>query len=69
MAENKDNFILPNSQRFVELDSASAFKNLTKEEKLYAHYLSQVIIKIGRSILKRGECVVGTDRLIILKHF
>ncbi|XP_072940333.1 dipeptidyl peptidase 3 isoform X2 [Epargyreus clarus] len=39
--EDKSNFILPNNQRFVELDSSQAFTNLTKKEKLYAHYLSQ----------------------------
>lgn len=42
MAVDKSNFLLPNNQRFVELDSSQAFNNLTKQEKLYAHYLSQV---------------------------
>lgn len=42
MAVDKANFLLPNNQRFVELDSSQAFNNLTKDEKLYAHYLSQV---------------------------
>lgn len=40
--EDKSIFLLPNSQKFVELDSSQAFTKLTKQEKLYAHYLSQV---------------------------
>lgn len=46
MADDKSNFVLPNDQRFVELDSSEAFNNLTKQEKLYAHYLSQVCIAL-----------------------
>lgn len=42
--EDKSIFLLPNNQRFVELDSSQAFENLTKQEKLYAHYLSQVSV-------------------------
>lgn len=46
MAVDKSNFLLPNNQRFVELDSSQAFNNLTYKEKLYAHYLSQVKLNI-----------------------
>lgn len=42
MADDKSHFLLPNNQRFVELDSSQAFNKLTDNEKLYAHYLSQV---------------------------
>lgn len=42
MAEDKSSFLLPNNQKFVELDSSQAFNKLTDKEKLYAHYLSQV---------------------------
>ncbi|XP_013189468.2 dipeptidyl peptidase 3 isoform X2 [Amyelois transitella] len=38
---DKSNFLLPNHQTFVELDCSQAFNNLTNQEKLYAHYLSQ----------------------------
>ncbi|XP_075970356.1 dipeptidyl peptidase 3 isoform X2 [Anticarsia gemmatalis] len=41
MAEDKSTFLLPNNQKFVELDSSQAFNKLTDNEKLYAHYLSQ----------------------------
>lgn len=45
--EDKSIFLLPNNQRFVELDSSQAFENLTNQEKLYAHYLSQVFFVIN----------------------
>ncbi|GLV40147.1 Dipeptidyl aminopeptidase III [Carabus blaptoides fortunei] len=38
---DKSNYILPNDQPIVELDCATAFNNLTNDEKLYAHYLSR----------------------------
>ncbi|GBP32912.1 Dipeptidyl peptidase 3 [Eumeta japonica] len=41
MADDRSNFLLPNNQRFVELDCSIAFNGLTGKEKLYAHYLSQ----------------------------
>lgn len=41
MGEDKSHFLLPNNQKFVELDSSQAFNKLTNKEKLYAHYLSQ----------------------------
>lgn len=34
-------FTYPNDTPFVELDCTEAFNGLTKNEKLYAHYLSQ----------------------------
>lgn len=51
MSGDKSNFTLPNNQRFVELDCCSAFNNLTKEEKLYAHYLSQAAWNGGLIVL------------------
>ncbi|KAL0840550.1 hypothetical protein ABMA28_015768 [Loxostege sticticalis] len=51
MAVDKSNFLLPNNQRFVELDSSQAFNNLTKQEKLYAHYLSQAAWNGGLIVL------------------
>lgn len=38
---DKSHYILPNDQPVVELDCLTAFNALTKEEKLYAHYLSR----------------------------
>ncbi|XP_041976229.1 dipeptidyl peptidase 3 isoform X2 [Aricia agestis] len=49
--EDKSNFLLPNNQRFVELDSSEAFENLSKQEKLYAHYLSQAAWNGGLIVL------------------
>ncbi|XP_034824673.1 dipeptidyl peptidase 3 isoform X1 [Maniola hyperantus] len=49
--EDKSIFLLPNNQRFVELDSSQAFTNLSKEEKLYAHYLSQAAWNGGLIVL------------------
>ncbi|XP_014363567.2 dipeptidyl peptidase 3 [Papilio machaon] len=49
--EDKSNFLLPNNQRFVELDSSQAFNNLTNKEKLYAHYLSQAAWNGGLIVL------------------
>ncbi|XP_028036421.1 dipeptidyl peptidase 3 [Bombyx mandarina] len=49
--EDKSNFLLPNNQRFVELDSSQAFDNLTTNEKLYAHYLSQAAWNGGLIVL------------------
>ncbi|XP_073951083.1 dipeptidyl peptidase 3 isoform X2 [Choristoneura fumiferana] len=51
MAVDKSNFLLPNNQRFVELDSSQAFNNLTTQEKLYAHYLSQAAWNGGLIVL------------------
>uniref|UniRef100_A0A1E1W925 Dipeptidyl peptidase 3 n=1 Tax=Pectinophora gossypiella TaxID=13191 RepID=A0A1E1W925_PECGO len=51
MAVDKSNFLLPNNQRFVELDSEQAFNNLTTQEKLYAHYLSQAAWNGGLIVL------------------
>lgn len=42
MAEDMSNYYLPKTQTFVELDCTEAFNNLTDQEKLYAHYLTQV---------------------------
>ncbi|XP_053603140.1 dipeptidyl peptidase 3 isoform X2 [Plodia interpunctella] len=50
-AIDKSNFLLPNNQRFVELDSSQAFNNLTNQEKLYAHYLSQAAWNGGLIVL------------------
>ncbi|XP_013134369.1 PREDICTED: dipeptidyl peptidase 3 isoform X2 [Papilio polytes] len=49
--EDKSNFLLPNNQRFVELDSSQAFNNLTNKEKLYAHYLSHAAWNGGLIVL------------------
>ncbi|KAJ2939650.1 hypothetical protein O0L34_g14369 [Tuta absoluta] len=51
MAEDKSNFLLPNNQRFVELECTQAFTNLTPQEKLYAHYLSQAAWNGGLIVL------------------
>ncbi|XP_047514189.1 dipeptidyl peptidase 3 isoform X2 [Pieris napi] len=48
---DRSHFLLPNNQRFVELDSSQAFENLTKQEKLYAHYLSQAAWNGGLIVL------------------
>ncbi|XP_022118973.2 dipeptidyl peptidase 3 isoform X1 [Pieris rapae] len=50
-AMDRSHFLLPNNQRFVELDSSQAFENLTKQEKLYAHYLSQAAWNGGLIVL------------------
>ena len=34
-------FVIPNDQPVVALDCRTAFDNLSREEKLYAHHLSQ----------------------------
>ncbi|XP_023951695.1 dipeptidyl peptidase 3 isoform X2 [Bicyclus anynana] len=49
--EDKSIFLLPNNQRFVELDSSQAFTNLTPDEKCYAHYLSQAAWNGGLIVL------------------
>lgn len=41
MSSVNDEFVVPNSQQVVALECQTAFKALTKKEKLYAHYLSQ----------------------------
>ncbi|KAL4708414.1 hypothetical protein ACJJTC_019650 [Scirpophaga incertulas] len=51
MAVDKSNYLLPNNQRFVELDSSEAFNNLSNQEKLYAHYLSQAAWNGGLIVL------------------
>ncbi|KAF9798556.1 hypothetical protein SFRURICE_008289 [Spodoptera frugiperda] len=51
MADDKSHFLLPNNQRFVELDSSQAFNKLTDNEKLYAHYLSQAAWNGGLIVL------------------
>nr|XP_026486159.1 dipeptidyl peptidase 3 [Vanessa tameamea] len=49
--EDKSIYLLPNNQRFVELDSSQAFENLTNQEKLYAHYLSKAAWNGGLIVL------------------
>nr|XP_021200814.2 dipeptidyl peptidase 3 isoform X1 [Helicoverpa armigera] len=51
MAEDRSHFLLPNNQKFVELDSSQAFNKLTDKEKLYAHYLSQAAWHGGLIVL------------------
>ncbi|KAJ8732606.1 hypothetical protein PYW07_015205 [Mythimna separata] len=51
MAEDRSQFLLPNNQKFVELDSSQAFDKLTDKEKLYAHYLSQAAWNGGLIVL------------------
>lgn len=41
METDLSKFVLPNKQPVVSLDCTVAFKNLTNNEKLYAHYLSR----------------------------
>lgn len=62
--EDKSIYLLPNNQRFVELDSSQAFENLTKQEKLYAHYLS----KVRTNIIKKFSYNVVLP-LITIKYF
>lgn len=46
MADDMSNYYLPKTQTFVELDCTAAFNNLTDQEKLYAHYLTQVRLEL-----------------------
>lgn len=41
MSEDISLFTLPNNQPVISLECETAFNALTKNEKLYAHYLSQ----------------------------
>lgn len=42
MTDNNSQHTLPNSQPIVLLDCETAFNALSKDEKLYSHYLSKV---------------------------
>ncbi|XP_047986540.1 dipeptidyl peptidase 3 isoform X2 [Leguminivora glycinivorella] len=66
MAVDKSNFLLPNNQRFVELDSSQAFNNLTNQEKLYAHYLSQAAWNGGLIVLMQTS--PESPRIFSLLH-
>lgn len=44
-------YMLPNNQPVVMLDCDTAFKSLTQNEKLYAHYLSQAAWNGGLIVL------------------
>ncbi|XP_059048379.1 dipeptidyl peptidase 3 [Achroia grisella] len=63
---DKSNYLLPNNQRFVELDSSQAFNNLTKQEKLYAHYLSQAAWNGGLIVLMQTS--PESPRIFSLLH-
>ncbi|XP_026328243.1 dipeptidyl peptidase 3 isoform X2 [Hyposmocoma kahamanoa] len=51
MADDMSNYYLPKTQTFVELDCTEAFNNLTDQEKLYAHYLTQAAWSGGLIVL------------------